>query len=64
MPTRSMGIPSSASASMLRGCSLARRDAKAAEVYCPLESPVPGIASSFGGFGGGGRVLEYRMRAM
>jgi len=59
-----MGIPSSASASMFKGCSRARRDAKAAEVYCPLSRPVLGIFKSLGGFGGGGSVLEYLIRAM
>ena len=32
MPTRSMGMPSSASASMFSGCCLANREEKAAEV--------------------------------
>ena len=64
IPTRSKGIPSSASASMLRACSLAKRDEYAAEVYCPLESPVSGMFNSLGGNGGGGRVLEYRIRAI
>ena len=63
-PTRSMGMPSSASASMFSGCSRAKRDANPAEVYCPLARPVLGISRSFGGHGGGGRVFEYLMRAM
>jgi len=58
IPTRSITIPSSASASMFSGCSRASRDAKLALVYCPLERPVLGISRSFGGHGGGGRVLE------
>jgi hypothetical protein len=64
MPTKSRGMPSSASASMLRGCSLANLDAKPGLVYCPLARPVFGMSRSFGGFGGGGRALEKRMRAM
>jgi hypothetical protein len=64
MPTRSKGMPSSASASMFNGCSRARREAKPGAVYCPLARPVLGISSNLGGFGGGGSALEYRMRAM
>jgi hypothetical protein len=64
IPTKSRGIPSSASASTLSGCSRANRDANAGEVYCPLERPVFGMSRSLGGFGGGGRVLEYLIRAM
>lgn len=63
-PTRSMGIPSSASASTFSGCSLARRDAKPAEVYWPLARPVLGISRSFGGLGGGASAFAYRIRAM
>ena len=63
MPTKSMGIPNSASASMLSGCSRASLDAKLADVYCPLERPVLGISSSLGGHGGGGSALEYLIRA-
>ena len=57
-PIKSIGIPSSASASMLSGCSRASRDAKPVEVYCPLANPVLGISSNFGGNGGGGRAFE------
>ena len=64
IPTKSSGIPSSASASILSGCSRASRDANAGEVYCPLERPVFGISRSLGGFGGGGKVLEYLIRAI
>jgi len=64
MPTRSKGIPSSASASMFSGCSRARRDAKPGVVYCPLARPVFGMSRSLGGFGGGGRALEYLILAM
>lgn len=64
IPTRSNGIPSSASASMFNGCSRASRDANPGCVYCPLVRPVLGMSRSFGGFGGGGRVLVYRMRAI
>jgi hypothetical protein len=64
MPTRSIGMPSSASASMFNGCSRASREANPAEVYCPLDRPVLGMSRSFGGHGGGGSALEYRMRAM
>lgn len=58
MPTRSNGMPNSASASIFSGCSRAKRDAKPGVVYCPLDRPVLGISRSFGGFGGGGRALE------
>lgn len=64
MPTRSNGIPSSASASIFNGCSRASREAKPGVVYCPLARPVLGISRSLGGFGGGGKLLVYRMRAM
>src|SRR4051812_34179425 len=64
IPTRSMGIPSSASASIFNGCSRASLEAKPAEVYCPLDSPVFGMSRSFGGHGGGGSALEYRIRAI
>lgn len=57
-------MPSSASASMFRGCSLARREAKPGVVYCPLARPVFGMSRSLGGFGGGGRALEYLILAM
>ena len=63
IPTRSMGIPNSASASMFKGCSRASLDAKLADVYCPLERPVLGMSSSLGGHGGGGSALEYLIRA-
>lgn len=64
MPTRSRGIPSSASASIFSGCSRARREAKPGVVYCPLARPVFGMSRSLGGFGGGGRALEYLILAM
>lgn len=64
IPTKSMGIPSSASASIFSDCSRASLDAKPADVYCPLERPVLGISSSFGGHGGGGSALEYLIFAM
>lgn len=64
MPTKSKGIPSSASASMFSGCSRARREAKPGVVYCPLARPVFGMSRSLGGFGGGGRALEYLILAM
>lgn len=64
MPTKSRGMPSSASASMFSGCSRARRDAKPGVVYWPLARPVLGMSSSLGGFGGGGSALEYRILAM
>lgn len=64
MPTKSNGIPSSASASMFSGCSRARREAKPGVVYCPLARPVLGMSRSLGGFGGGGRALEYLILAM
>ena len=64
IPTKSIGMPSSASASMFRGCSLASLDANPVDVYCPLARPVLGMSRSFGGHGGGGSALEYRMRAM
>lgn len=64
MPTKSNGIPSSASASMFSGCSRARREAKPGVVYCPLARPVFGMSRSLGGFGGGGRALEYLILAM
>jgi hypothetical protein len=64
MPTRSRGMPSSASASMFKGCSRAIRDAKAGVVYWPLDRPVLGISRSFGGIAGGGSAFEYRIRAM
>lgn len=49
---------------MFSGCSLANLDAKAAEVYWPLESPVLGMSRSLGGHGGGGSALENRIRAI
>ena len=58
IPTRSKGMPSSASASILSGCSLASLDAKPGFVYCPLARPVLGMSSSFGGLGGGGSAFE------
>jgi hypothetical protein len=58
MPTKSSGIPNSASASILSGWSRASRDAKPGVVYWPLARPVFGISRSFGGFGGGGKALE------
>lgn len=64
MPTKSKGIPSSASASIFNGCSLIRREAKPGVVYCPLARPVFGMSSSFGGLGGGGSAFEYRILAM
>jgi hypothetical protein len=64
IPTRSSGIPNSASASMLSGCSRASRDANPGFVYCPLARPVFGMSKSLGGLGGGGSALEYRIRAM
>ena len=63
-PMRFNGIPSSASASMFNGWSLNSRAAKVGDVYRPLDSETSGISSSFGGFGGGGNVFEYLMRAM
>jgi hypothetical protein len=33
-------------------------------VYCPLARPVFGMSRSLGGFGGGGRALEYLILAM
>lgn len=58
IPIRSKGMPSSASASIFSGCSLANLDAKPGAVYWPLARPVFGISRSFGGFGGGGSALE------
>lgn len=55
-PTKSMGIPSSASASILRGCCLAKRDEKFAEVK--YVKPSVGMFKSFGGPGGGGRTFS------
>jgi len=63
-PMRFNGIPSSASASMFRGWSLSSRAAKAGDVYRPLDSEASGMSRSLGGFGGGGNVFEYLMRAM
>lgn len=62
IPTRSMCMPSSASASMFRGCSRARREEKAAEVKYFI--PAVGIFNNLGAPGGGGRVFSYRIRAM
>lgn len=64
IPTRSNGMPSSASASIFSGCSLASLEAKPGAVYWPLERPVLGISRSFGGLGGGGSALENRILAM
>ena len=64
IPTRSNGMPSSASASMFNGWSRANLEAKPGAVYWPLDRPVLGISRSFGGLGGGGSVLEYRILAM
>lgn len=33
-------------------------------MYCPLARPVFGMSRSLGGFGGGGRALEYLILAM
>lgn len=57
-------MPSSASASIFTGYSLASRDANPALVYCPLERPVFGMSRNLGLNGGGGSAFEYRMRAM
>lgn len=64
IPTRSSGIPSSASASIFSGCSRANRDAKPGVVYCPLARPVFGTSRSFVGIAGGGSAFECRIRAM
>jgi hypothetical protein len=63
-PTRSILIPSSASASILRGCSRANRDEKPIDVYCPDDRLEFCISRSLGAKGGGGSALEYRIRAM
>lgn len=49
---------------MFNGWSLNNRAAKVGDVYKPLDSDTSGMSSSFGGFGGGGNVFEYLMRAM
>ena len=49
---------------MFNDCSRASLDAKPADVYWPLERPVLGMSSSFGGHGGGGSAFEYRIFAM
>jgi len=48
----------------LSGWSRASRDAKPGVVYCPLARPVLGMSRSFGGLGGGGSALEYRILAI
>jgi hypothetical protein len=64
IPTKSNGMPSSASVSMFSGCSRAKRDANPVEVYWLPSRPVPGMSKSFGGFGGGGKVFEYLILAI
>lgn len=64
IPTRSSGIPSSASASIFSGCSRARREAKPGVVYWPLARPVFGMSRSFGGIAGGGSAFECRILAI